>query len=292
MNQEKAENQAQDQIDQDEQELTKLREEADSVQAEEAEPEKELAEESPPSEDTEEQQPEPDEGKEEAKPDVVQEQDSENLSQRAQERYRKLTSRLKETTSEAERLRIENDNLLNVIQELQTQGYSRQEAEDIASDIDQSQIDPERFKRDVALHARTIVNAEISKREQQMNHQRAQEHLREDLERVEKEYTILDETSPEYDDKLAGVVADVYRQRVSAKPETRLTDVAEEVMKLYKRAGDEGVRKQSDKIVKKAASQAMSPTGGETKIDNLADKIGSADSLDELEALRASLPQE
>jgi len=270
----------------DEAELNKLREASESQEAEE------LAEESLPSEDEEETQPEPDEGEEEAEP-IIEDQESEpKLSERGQKRFQKLSEERKTALEENQRLQEENQNLYSVVQALQNQGYTQQEAQDIAPQIEQGYIDPQRYQQDVAQQAQKIVNQTLTQREAVQARIKSAEKYTEDLKVVEEKHPILNEDSPEYDDKLSGFIADLYTSRVAKNPSVRLTDVTEEVMAIRNKAAEDKSKEEVGKVAKQASRQAMSPTGGKSDTTSLEDKVKAIDNEADLLEIRKQLPQE
>lgn len=273
---------------QDEAELTKLKEQSLT------EPDtEELAEESLPSEDTEDSTEQPDEEVQEEETDV-EEQKSEDDSQsdddlpkskRAQERYRKLAS-------ENKQLKEDNQNLYSVVNSLRDQGYTKQEAEQIAPQMDYNNIDPQQYEQDVARKAQSIVSQELSNRELQQARLTQAEKFQDDLQVIEEKYEVLDESHESYDEDLSNFVSEVYESRATKDPKVRLTSVVDEVMKLREKAASEVARKTVGKVAKQASNQAISPSGGRTDTQSLTDKIKAVDSEAELEEMRKQLPVE
>lgn len=273
----------------DEAELTKLREESEKAPETE-----ELAEESLPSEDADESEAEdvPDQPSEAEEKPVVEDQEpepSENLSNRAQERYRKLSEDKRLALEEAQKWREHAQNLQSVVEALQQQGYTKREAEQIAPQIDQQYIDPQQLQRDLARQAQAIVHQTLSEREMQQAQVQANERFQEDLKTIEEKHAILNEDSPEYSRKLSNFVADLYESRLAKNPKIRLTDVVNEVMELRSQAAEEASKKQVGKVARQASQQALSPSGGKTDIESLADKIKSVDSEADLAEIRKKL---
>lgn len=263
-----------------EEELTKVREETPN---ETDEPE-ELAEESLPSEDEEESEPDQPEESE------VEEQDSvpevpKDLSPRGQERFKDLTGRLKKTAAENEQLKA-------IVQTLQSQGYTKKQAQEMApgiQEIDPNQ-DPQAYAQQVLHQAREVARKEIEHERTVAQHQQKVERFQEDLQTIEKEYEVLNEDSPEYDEKLSNFVAEVYENRSNKDPKVRLIDITKEVMEVRNKGAEEAVSKESDKIRKKAASQAIPSSGGKGTMRSLADQLKEVDSEKELMELRKQIP--
>jgi len=277
----------------DEAELTNLREESEKTPDET----EELAEESLPSEDTDEPEAEPDQPEEDEP--VVEEQESESsdlaeleaLSKRGQERFKKLNQRLKETSADKERLQLEKENLLNVVKTLQEQGYTRKEAQEMAP---QMNLDPNQdyqdYAKQVQLQAQQAARQVIEQERMVEAHHQKVERFKEDLSTVEKEYEVLNEDSPEYDEKLSNFVAEVYESRANKDPKVRLVDIAKEIISVREKGANEAVTKQEAKIRKKVASQALPSSGGKTLTSSLADQLANVDSEAELLELKKKLP--
>lgn len=282
----------------DEEELNKLREDSMKPQAEEDTTEtEELAEESLPSEDEGKSESEelPDQRSDEAEDLESGEQEPE-LSERGRKRFeqlsknnRELIKKLEEKDTLLARREEEYKNLAGLVDTLQDQGYTRQEAEAIAPQMDQQFIDPRRYQQDVARQAQVIVEQTLHQREQQQLRKQSAERFQEDLNAVEKKYDELNEDSPEYNEKLALFVSDVYSFKNSQNPQVRLTDVVEEVMTLREQAAEDSTKRQVDKIRRQASRQAMSPNGGKTETSSIEKRIQEADSPAELERIRKEI---
>lgn len=272
----------------DEVELTKLREDALNAPDE---PE-ELEEESLPSDDAEESEPEeePVQPSKEEETEVVEEQEPE-LSQRGQERFRKLAEERKQALEELEKLKSEKNDLLSMVESLQSQGYTRNQAEQAVQDgINQGKIDPKQYQLDVERNAQAIVKQTLAEKEQEQVVGRAIERYTEDLQTIEEKHPELNEDNPEYDEDLSHFVAELYQGRFAKDPKTRLPDVVNQVMKLRGKAAEEAQKKQVSKVAKQASQQAMTSSGGKTETTNLATKLAEVDSEAELAELRKLLP--
>lgn len=266
-----------------EEELNQILENAPKEGDDESE---ELAEESPPSEETEETESteESDQPEVEEEPEVSGEQESEppaDLSTRGQERFKELTGKLKDVSSENEQLKI-------LVNSLQSQGYTKQQADQIAPQIDLNNSD--NYAQDVTNQARIIARQEVERQRLITEQNQKVERFNEDLKEVETKYEPLNEDSPEYDAKLTGLVADLYESRSSKDPSVRLKDVVGEVMDAYETRAKEIAEKREGELRKKVASQAIPASGGKTDTETILDKLKNADSAAELAELRKQIP--
>jgi hypothetical protein len=278
-----------EQSKQDEQELSALREQANQ-------PTEQLAEESLPSEDKEEQKPEPDEEK--AKEPQVEEQTTdtekppEDVSSRAQERYKKLSQERREALAEAQRLREENQNLYSVVKALQEQGYTKKEAQEIAEESTQDgYIDHQGYLQEVERRAKTVAERTIAEREAYQAKVQSAERYKEDLKVVEEKYPILNEDSEEYDEGLSELLGEFYTNRLEKNPRARLTETVEQFMSARERAIEKKTQQTITAVAKQASRQAMTPSGGMTEPNSLARRLED-DDLDEvdLKEIRKQLP--
>lgn len=283
----------------DEAELNKLREESEKPQAEPEETEtEELAEESLPSEDEGESESKDKPDQQTADEDEPESGEQESgLSERGRKRFEQLSQDKRRLLQEVETYKKmlaqreeEYKNLAGLIDTLQGQGYTQSQAEAIAPHVNQQYIDPRRYQQDVARQAQVIVEQTLNQREQQQMRAQAIERFQEDLTAVESKYEVLNEDSPEYDEKLAFLVSDLYKSRSEYDPKIRLTDVVEEVMAVRRQAAEESSKKQVHKLAKKASQQAISPSGGRSETNSLAKQLEEVDSEAELLELRKKLP--
>lgn len=113
--------------------------------------------------------------------------------------------------------------------------------------------------------------------------------IKEDVKEVEAKYPELNPNAPEYDRVLLAKVSTWYKAQFKENNELRLKDFVEEVFALRERGIEKGRQEVTGKIAKQSAEQALTPSGGRVETSSVEEKIRSARSISELEALEKSL---
>ena len=278
----------------DQEELNKL-----PKSQEEADANEELEEESPPSDDDKPEAADPStDGEEETteeKPVVEDETQAsksqtdkktgeedeppKDLSSRGQERFKVLTQKLKDKTTET-------DQLKELVTTLQGQGLSPEQAQQVAQDS----VNPEGDQQQVIAQAEASARKIIQQERAIDQHKVRVDNYKEDLAIVEKDHNELNEDHPEYDENLSNLIGELYENRATKDHKVRLTDVAKEVLKLRDQQVEEAVAKKEGEIRKKVAGQALPASGGASKGDTLSDQIKNIETPEDLAKVRAQLP--
>lgn len=200
------------------------------------------------------------------------------LSDRANVRYQELAHARKAAEDKAAQLEAERNNLLQVL-------ATKQEIEEIPSEIT-----PEQYQADVAKKAQQVVKLTLSQEREVQRRQEAQKHFLEDYRQV-RSNPLFDEESPEYDSELDQMVGDYYEIMLQKDPSTRLTDIVDKFVKQREKGQESARKERINKVAKQASQQALAPTAGQSETTSLLDEIKRATTEEELEAVKAKLPQ-
>ena len=145
------------------------------------------------------------------------------------------------------------------------------------------EITVEEYERAVEDKAQKIVQGELKK-------EKVVAALREDVSAVEKDYPEFKPGSPVYSEALVVRVSEWFKILHRQNPELRLKSFVDELMELKSKGASEAKTQITAKVVQQAATQALTPTGIKpTAQADINDKIKSAKSLKELDALEAEI---
>jgi len=243
-----------------------------------------LAEESAPSEQ------EPETKADEPKEQEPGDKQSSVLSDRATNRYRDLANKKNEAEDRAKKAEEERDNLYKLVDTLRAQGYSQDQATEIAQD-QVREVSPQEYEQAVSMRAANVVDQRL--REVAMNQQqiRQAELFQEDLGTVEKEYAVLNPDSPDFDPDFERLVGEVYQSKIEKNPHLRLKDLAKEIVEIRDKAVEKARKTQVHKIARQASQQAISPSGDKTTSgeDSIQQKLASATTDADLETIKEEI---
>lgn len=214
-----------------------------------------------------------------SKSPIEEDKSPKDLSSRGQERFKVLTQKLKDKTTET-------DQLKELVTTLQGQGLSPEQAQQVAQNSVNLEGNQQQVVSQVEAAARKIIQQERAIDQ----HKVKVDNYNEDLLTVEKEHPELDEDNPEYDENLSNLVAEIYEHRSDKDYKVRLPVIVKEVLSIRDQQIKDAVAKKEAGIRKKVASQALPASGGGTKGDTLKDQIKNVETSEELAKIREQLP--
>lgn len=247
-----------------------------------------LEEESAPTEEQPESQEESQEVDEQPVEETAEEgqdvDDVAQLSERAQKRFRRLSR-------ENQDLRKNYEQLQNVVNVLQSEGFSHQQAQDLAPAVDQgvTALEDETvldYERRVAAKAVEIVDRRMQEKEREQQRANQQQQLKTDIEWLESNIPELNQDKKEsYDPDLDNYILDEYDKLSKHDPSVSLREVAEGVMEMRQSAVKKAVKATSNKVVKQATEQAIAPETAEHVPVDVSGELKSAKTIEELDEI-------
>lgn len=197
-----------------------------------------------------------------------------NLSKKAQRRFRKLSKELEDAKKQLDlRDRYEPKQ-----EEPQQENYKlpwEVEKEEPGTEVNVEEL--------VEKRSREIAQEELKK-------EKILQTLKSDTESVQAKYPELNpEVADRYDPVLVDKIALWYKALFQQNSEVRLADVVEDVMDLTNRGKEQGKSEVTGKILKQASEQALTPSTARTETTSAFDAINSAKTVEELEALEGML---
>lgn len=122
--------------------------------------------------------------------------------------------------------------------------------------VPQGEISLEEYQAQVADTARGFVKSEIMAYQQKVA---KYESFKDDLNKVESKYPILNENSEQYDKEKAARVAQLYEKAAAGDPNLRLTDFVDSIMSFHEAGSESGRSEVKASVVLKDAEAAVTP---------------------------------
>lgn len=192
------------------------------------------------------------EGEENSSTEDLSDEEKKILSEKAQARFRKIVQEKKQLEA---RLR-----------EQQEQGVIQQAPEPVEIDyskldvFSKSEVTPADYLKHVVEAAEQIVDRRLTTRERRDLEYQAQKVLLDDISWAKQEFPELDDTSPDYDETLAGKISSWYDTARRANPTARLKDFVGDFMGERKKGFSKGKAESLEKIRRDEATQAFTST--------------------------------
>lgn len=174
-------------------------------------------------------------------------------------RTEKLIDKLKERTDEASALRRQ-------LEELRGNPFKQEETQLppwLNNTMPQDEITPEQYQAQVVGTARELVKTELSNYQSKVL---KYESFKDDVNKVEAKYPILNQDSDVYDAKKSDQIAKLYKAASDGDPTLRFSEFVESVMSFHEAGQETGREAIKASVIRKEAESAVTPN--QTTVDS------------------------
>lgn len=220
------------------------------------------------------------------------------LSEKAQRRFKKQNAEKKAAQEERDRLREENEELKKQTKQTETVVPQPPPVDtsnlpwDLPADDDGNIIlTPEGLSEIIQKESRKVVNDVIKARDTKAKGESVVSELQSDIAQAEQQWPELKEESPTFNEGLATTVAKLYELAFKGDNSIRFIDFVNDYMSVKQAGYEEGRKEAAKKRNAKKAAQIVTTKNRPTdsKDQSVVEQIDSVSSIEDLERLGASL---